>query len=135
MSKCQGTSAPEPLLLQQKKVLDNVLRTGKDDDIGIFDVCGILGIRDFNVRFQLKRIEVGEVENIIQPHDGDLQSAFGKKTAFQSPFLNRQAVLDANTPPLSISPTRNTGAFACFAMAMLTMSTFARLISAGLSAT
>ena len=41
---------------------------------------------------------------------------------------------EANTPPLSMSPTRTTGAFACSATAMFTMSPDRRLISAGLPA-
>ena len=40
----------------------------------------------------------------------------------------------ANTPPRSISPARSTGAFAIFAIPMLTRSSFLRLISAGLPA-
>ena len=40
----------------------------------------------------------------------------------------------AKTPPRSISPTRSTGAFAIFAIPMLTRSSFLRLISAGLPA-
>ena len=40
----------------------------------------------------------------------------------------------ANTPPLSISPTSRTGASTSFAIPILTISSFLRLISAGLPA-
>ena len=40
----------------------------------------------------------------------------------------------AKTPPLSISPTRSTGAFAIFAIPIFTISSVFRLISAGLPA-
>ena len=57
-------------------------------------------------------------------------------TIFFSSFSSRLTVpiSCANTPPRSISPTRSTGAFAIFAMPILTISSSFRFTSAGLPA-